>query len=172
MSDDEFICSAAAYYSPDLDFNFPKKITQTSAVPRSLFVQTHWASHPCQVSQNRLVLPGASGGGVTEVGIMESSLPASPWGTVQLYLRHKGKQKTRLLSSSCARRAIGVAQTPLLLRTKALCVGRGRWDCEAKKGFSLDRVHRLFLWQRALRTKVDAAKLSLFRSLKLHFWST
>lgn len=100
---------------------------------------------------------------------MESSLPASPWGTIQLHLSHKREQKTRLLSSPFARRAIGEAQTPLLLRTKGLCVGQGRWDCEAKKGFSLDRVLRLFLWQRALRTKVDTAKLSLFRSLRLHF---
>lgn len=32
-------------------------------------------------------------GAVTEVGIMESSLPASPWGTVQLHLSHKREQK-------------------------------------------------------------------------------
>lgn len=110
--------------------------------------------------------------GVTEVGIMESNLPASPWGTIQLHLSHKREQKTRLLLSPSARRAIGVAQTPLWLRTKALYVGRGQWDCEAKKGFSLDLVLRLFLWQWVLRTKVDAAKLRLFRSLKMHFWST
>lgn len=64
----------------------------------------------------------AEGGCFTGVGITERNLPASPWGTVQLDLSHKGEQKASLLSSSCARRNIGAAQTPLLLKTKALCL--------------------------------------------------
>lgn len=39
MSGDEFTWHAVAYLS-GLDFNFPKKITPISAVPRHLFIQT------------------------------------------------------------------------------------------------------------------------------------
>lgn len=58
IADDEFIWYAVAY-SSDLDFNFPKKIIQF--LPRrGTCCSNTLSSHPCQFSQNRLVLPRAA----------------------------------------------------------------------------------------------------------------
>lgn len=88
-----------------------------------LFKHIELPSLPVFTKQAALLVGGGWGVHFTEVGITERRLPASPWETIQLGICHRAEQKARLLYYySCARRNIGVAQTLLLLRTKAVCL--------------------------------------------------
>lgn len=95
-----------------------------------------------------------------EVGITESSVPASPWETIHLSLplSHEGEQKAKPASKARVRGDLSGPSHPAAARSQGrMFVGGGGGRKGGKKVYRSDQVHRWLSLPRTLRTKMHVA---------------
>lgn len=83
-----------------------------------------------------------------EVGITESSVPASPWETIHLSLSlsHEGEQKAKPASKAHVLEDMSGHSHPAVAQSQGhVFVGGDGGRKEEKKMYRLDQVHRLLL---------------------------